>query len=122
MHGVLLHGCVHVRGAEARSRCNQPGNVSALLVILVIESHVCVPPSLTMIYYARSEVYCLCATLEGGTYHHRLHVIDIRTGAKRGNSGVAVAGAPPNALTPTPTPTSLPKPLFCGGAEPWPVN
>ena len=42
---------------------------------------------------SRSEVYCLCTTLEGSTYHHRLHVIDIRSGAKRGNSGVAVAGA-----------------------------
>ena len=43
---------------------------------------------------SRSAVYCLCTTLEAdNTYHHRLHIVDIRTGLKRTGSGVAVAGA-----------------------------
>ncbi len=39
-------------------------------------------------------VYCVCTTLEANNaIHHRLHIVDIRTGVKRAGSGVAVAGA-----------------------------
>ena len=47
---------------------------------------------------SRSVVYCVCTTLEANsTYHHRLHIVDIRTGVKRAGSGVAVASATPDA-------------------------
>ncbi len=45
---------------------------------------------------SRSAVYCLATTLEANNaYHHRLHIVDIRTGAKRAGSGVAIAGVLP---------------------------